>query len=52
MAHPVYASADIEDVAYTHLKPQNVRDRLAGAWVSSIRFVYDKVTGYSENNMP
>jgi len=52
MAHPVYSTSDIEDVQYTHMKPLNMRDRLAGAWVSSIRWVFDKATGYSEHNMP
>lgn len=51
MAHSVYSPVEIEDVHYTHLKPKNFRDRLAKAAVTSVRFGFDTVTGYSAHNM-
>jgi hypothetical protein len=52
MAHCAYTPAEIEDVAYSHRKTQNFTDKLAHSAVSAVRFAYDKMTGYSEKNMP
>lgn len=52
MAHPVYTSKDAEEVKYTHLPPQNFRDRLAKTSVAAVRSVFDIISGYSVKNMP
>ena len=51
MAHPVYASKDIDNVHYTHRPPTGIRDRLAHLFVKSARFSTDLLTRYDPDKM-
>jgi Alternative oxidase len=45
-SHGNYTMDEIKKVQYTHIEPQNFRDRVALACVKSVRFMFDKATGW------
>lgn len=51
MAHPVYSLKDIETIAVTHRKPENLRDKFALNLIRIMRGSFDFVTGYNEKKM-
>ena len=51
MAHPVYKMQDIEDVHYTHKKPNGLKDRLAYWAVIGSRKAFDVFSGYNPEKM-
>lgn len=51
MAHPVYKLQDIEDIHYTHKKPNGIKDRLAYYAVQGARRGFDLFSRYNPETM-
>ena len=47
MIHPVYSLQEIEKVERTHYQPTEFKDKVALGAIKSIRWIFDKVTGYN-----
>lgn len=49
LTNPVYTKDYVEKVAPKHLPPEKIRDRLAFMAVQTMRWGFDKATGYGPN---
>lgn len=48
MPHPVWTEQEVKTVHVTHLDPANLGDRFANAFIKTLRFSFDIMSGYKK----